>query len=84
MANLIMPQRRVKIKEENMSLREELLDLETAVYQVSRGINAVEAMTMGLNRTHTPYADGFGAICDYLLQADRKLREHMDSCLKAI
>ena len=42
-----MPQRRVKIKEENMSLREELLDLETAVYQVSKGINAVEAMTMG-------------------------------------
>ena len=39
---------------------------------------------MGLNRTHTPYADGFGAICDYLLQADRNLREHMDSCLKAI
>lgn len=67
-----------------MSLHEELLDLETAVYQVSRGINAVEAMTMGLNRTHTPYADGFGAICDYLLQADRNLREHMDSCLKAI
>lgn len=28
-----------------MSLHEELLDLETAVYQVSKGINAVEAMT---------------------------------------
>lgn len=67
-----------------MSLHEELLDLETAVYQVSKGINAVEAMTAGLNRTSDPYADGFGAICDYLLQADRNLREHMDTCLKAI
>lgn len=67
-----------------MSLHEELLDLETAVYQVSKGINAVEAMTMGLSRTVDPYADGFGAICDYLLQADRDLREHMDNCLKAI
>ncbi len=67
-----------------MSLREELLDLDTAVYQVSKGISAVEAMTMGLDRTLTPYADGFGAICDYLLQADRELRKHMDACLKAI
>ena len=70
MANLIMPQRRVKIKEENMSLREELLDLETAVYQVSKAVD--------------PYADGFSAICDYLLQADRNLREHMGICLKAM
>lgn len=67
-----------------MSLHEELLDLETAVYQVSKGINAVEAMTAGLNRTVDPYADGFGAICDYLLQANRNLREHMDACLKAV
>lgn len=67
-----------------MSLHEELLDLDTAVYQISKGINAVEAMTAGLNRTADPYADGFGAICDYLLQADRNLREHMDNCLKAI
>ena len=67
-----------------MSLREELLDLETAVYQVSKGINAVEAMTMGLHRAVDPYADGFSAICDYLLQADRNLREHMDICLRAM
>ena len=67
-----------------MGLHEELLDLEAAVYQVSKGINAVEAMTMGLNRTLNPYADGFGAVCDYLLQADRTLQEHMDNCLKAI
>ena len=67
-----------------MSLHEELLDLETAVYQVSKGINAVEAMTMGLNRTLNPYADGFGAVCDYLLQADKNLRKHMDNCLKAV
>ena len=45
-----MSHRREKIKEEVMSLREELLELETAVYRMSKGVNAVQLMSLGLNR----------------------------------
>lgn len=67
-----------------MRLQEELLDLSDTVRRVSSGINAVQVMTMGLGRASDPYADGFGAICDYLLQADQDLQKHLEACLKAV
>ena len=42
-----------------MNIREELIDLDTAVNQVSGGINAIAAMSRGLDRADDPYADGF-------------------------
>ena len=67
-----------------MSLREELLDLDIAVSQVSRGANAVAAMSRGLDRVDDPYADGFYAVSDYLTEAVQILRKQMDACLKAV
>ena len=67
-----------------MSLQEELLDLSDTVNRVSSGVNAVLLMTMGLGRASDPYADGFGAICDYLVQTDQELQEQMKACLKAM
>ena len=56
LVNLIMPHLRVKIKEETMSLREELDALSTAVCDISQGINALEAMSLGLSHAKDPYA----------------------------
>lgn len=67
-----------------MDLHEELLDLETAVIQISRGVKALEVMSMGLPRTLDPYADGLDAICDYLSQANQDLQRRVDACLKAV
>lgn len=67
-----------------MSLKEALLDLDTAAHNISKGVNAVQLMSQGLNRTLDPYADGFDALCDYLLEADEALRRQVDICLKAL
>lgn len=67
-----------------MSLQEELLELSEAAGQISRGVNAVALMSKGLNKTLDPFADGFGAISDYLITADRELRERLDACLNAM
>lgn len=67
-----------------MSLQEALLDLDTAVHNISKGVNAVQLMSQGLDRALDPYADGFDALCDYLLEADRALRKQMNLCLKAL
>ena len=39
-----------------MSLREELDALSTAVCDISQGINALEAMSLGLSHAKDPYA----------------------------
>ena len=41
-----------------MSLKKELLELETTANQISRMVNAVELMAMGLDMRDDPYADG--------------------------
>ncbi|NBI08520.1 hypothetical protein D1641_00605 [Colidextribacter sp. OB.20] len=60
MANLIMPQLPVKIKEENMDW-ELLNDLEEAFGQLSDGLIAMKLMTFGLEDMQDPKVDGFYA-----------------------
>lgn len=84
MANLIMPHRRGKIKEESMNLQELLLDLDMSVNKISRGINAVTLMSAGLDREMDPCVDGFDAICDYLFDISQTLRTQLDACLEAV
>ena len=67
-----------------MSLREDLDNLYIAVQSVSQGINALEAMTMGLAQVKDPYADGFNALSVYLFQADMEVHKHLTACLNEI
>ncbi len=67
-----------------MSLHEELLELDSAVRNLSQGVNALQVMSLGLFEALDPYADGFSALLDYMRDADREVREYMDNCLKAI
>lgn len=67
-----------------MSLRKEIEDLAMAVREVSQGINAMEAMAMGLEQAQDPYADGFNAICTYLFQANEEVHKHLKTCLNEI
>jgi len=79
-----MPHLRAKIKEENMSLRENLDDLEIAIHDISQGINALQVMTLGLMEAQDPYADGFNALNLYLTEADRAAQKHLTACLDEI
>ena len=67
-----------------MSLREDLDKLDTAIHNVSQGINALEAMTLGLVQARDPYADGFNALYIYLFQADMEVHKHLKTCLNEI
>lgn len=67
-----------------MNIREELIDLDAVVNQVSGGINAIAAMSRGLDRVDDPYADGFYFLTDRLIQAAQSLREQTDRCLRAM
>ena len=67
-----------------MSLREELDALSTAACDISQGINALEAMAMGLSSAKDPYADGLNALYNYLYDADQELRKHLDDCWNAL
>ncbi len=67
-----------------MSLHEELLELDSAVRNLFQRVNALEVMSLGLSRALDPYADGFSALLNYMLDADREVRKYIDNCLKAI
>jgi len=67
-----------------MNLQQQLLDLDETVNRISSGIHAVSLMSMGLDRTLDPCTDGFDAVCGYLTDASRTLREQLDACLKAV
>ncbi len=67
-----------------MSLHEELLELDSAVSNLSLGVNALEVMSLGLFEALDPYADGFSALLSYMMNADREVRKYMDNCLEAI
>ena len=58
--------------------------MDVTVNQISKGIDAVTLMSMGLDQTLAPYADGFDVACDYLAGASRTLREQLDVCLSAV
>ena len=63
-----------------MSLRENLDKLDIAVHDVSQGINAITAMSLGLIQADDPYADGFNALSSYLVEADREVRKYLETC----
>ena len=67
-----------------MSFSKELDDLEVAIQDVSQGINALGAMTLGLIQAKDPYADGFNALYTYLYQADMEVHKHLKTCLNGI
>ena len=67
-----------------MSLRENLDKLDIAIHDMSQGINALEAMTMGLAHVKDPYADGFHALQLYLFQADMEVHRYLTACLNEI
>ena len=67
-----------------MSLREDLNNLDIAIHQVSQGINAIGAMTMGLTQARDPYAGGFNAVFGLLIDADREVHKCLSDCIKAL
>ncbi len=67
-----------------MGLHEKLLDLDSAVRNLSQGVNALGLMADGLCQTMDPYADGFNALFAYMVDADRKVREQVKDCLETI
>ena len=67
-----------------MSLHEKLIDLDTALCELSRNINAANVMSLGLAQAHDPYADGFTALSVHLIDADREVRKCLNDCLNAI
>lgn len=64
-----------------MELKEALLELENPVHRISDGINAVGLMTMGLAEARDPYADGFNAIWNFLVDAERDFQNQLQACL---
>ncbi len=67
-----------------MGLREKLLDLDSSVQELSRGVNALGLMADGLDQAMDPYADGFHALFACLDDADRRVREQVRDCLEAV
>ena len=61
-----------------------VLTLEITANQISRLINAVELMSTGLDLEDDPHADGFFAVCGYLVQTDQTLRKQVKNCLHAL
>ena len=54
-----------------MTYQEFLVDMEDPIKRITDGINAVGIMTMGLAQVKDPYADGFYAIWNYLVDAEQ-------------
>lgn len=67
-----------------MGLHEMLLDLDTAVNRLSKGVCAVHAMSLGFDQALDPYADGLSAICEYLIDADLEVHKQLELCLNTI
>lgn len=67
-----------------MSLHEKLIDLDTALCELSRNVNAAYVMSLGLSQACDPYADGFAALSIHLIDADREVRKRLNDCLNAI
>ena len=67
-----------------MSLHEKLIDLDTAMGELSRNVNAAYVMALGLAQALDPYADGFAALSIHLIDADQEVRKLLNDCLNAI
>ncbi len=67
-----------------MGLREKLLDLDSSVQELSRGVNALGLMADGLDQAMDPYADGFHALYACLDDADRRVRKQVKDCLETV
>ena len=66
-----------------MEYQKMLLDLEESAQRISSGINAIGIMTMGLAQVQDPYADGFYAVWNYLVDADRDFQSQVEQCLNS-
>ncbi|RKI70502.1 hypothetical protein D7V91_02565 [bacterium 1xD42-67] len=66
-----------------MTNQEWLIELEGPVRRISGGINAIGIMTMGLAQAADPYADGFHAVWNYLVDAERDLQTQLTACQNA-
>lgn len=65
-----------------MDTQELLISLEDPINRISGGINAIGAMTMGLSMAKDPYADGFRAIWNYLVDAEQDFQEQLAKIVK--
>ena len=66
-----------------MELQELLIDLEDPISRISGGINAIGIMTMGLTQAADPYAEGFNAVWNYLVDAERDFHKQLMACQNA-
>ena len=66
-----------------MTYQEFLVDMEEPIKRITDGINAVGIMTMGLAQVKDPYADGFYAIWNYLVDAELDLQTQLTACQNA-
>lgn len=64
-----------------MTYNEAFMDLQDTAGRISDGINAIGIMTMGLAQVRDPYADGFNAVWNYLVDAERDFQRQLAVCL---
>ena len=67
-----------------MSLHEKLIDLDTAMGELSRNVKVASVMALGLAQACDPYADGFFALSIHLTDSEREVRKCLSDCLNAI
>lgn len=60
---------------------EVFINLKDAAGRISDGINAIGIMSMGLAQAKDPYANGFNAIWNYLVDAERDFQEQITACM---
>ena len=66
-----------------MGSQEAWLHLESPAARISGGIDAISIMTMGLAQVRAPYADGFNAVWNYLVDAERDFQKQLLACQNA-
>lgn len=64
-----------------MTYKELLIEIEEPISRISNGINAIGVMTMGLAQAHDPYAGGFNAVWNYLIDAEQDFQKQLSACL---
>ncbi len=59
-----------------------LLELEPVIHRLSRGIDAVNLIVMGLDEMDDPHAGGLYAVWEYLHQTQQELETLYDALLQ--